>query len=74
MISLNQILVVVAVILLLWRGQRMIKTVQEQFARLQRNHEAPEPDNSEPVELVKCANCGTYVARGRTCSCGHKNT
>ena len=67
---LAKLLLIFLVILIVWRGVRIWKDVQQKLAdaeaerRRQRSARAP-------LELVPCRSCGTYVPSGTACpSCG----
>lgn len=78
-LSLGKILLVVAVIVILWRGARLLKAIQAGVERLARAAEedqspkpkpgkrVPPPGEPRDVDLVPCPHCGAYVPSGTFC-------
>ncbi len=74
-LSLSHILVVILVIIVLWRGQKLLNSVRGHLnqppppKRSSRRAKAPGPGPraAQPTDLVECPRCGTYVPNGTIC-------
>lgn len=77
-LSLGKILLVVMVIVLVWRGKRLLFAVRDKLAEAERHRApAPRPGNTasrsdrtgggDATTLVECPRCGLYVPNGTIC-------
>ena len=76
--SLTKLLVLIAIIVAVWYGFKIIGQVdraRKEAARLHRAHvarrkAAPPPPKQVVEDMVKCRKCGAYVPARRPTSCG----
>ena len=73
-LSIGKLLILAAVIVAVWRGARMLKSIQAGVDRLAKSQQKPEPPRREAVtppardvDLVPCPHCGDYVPNGTYC-------
>ncbi len=76
-LSLGKFLLLVALIALIWYGFRYVNRV-EAIRRalreeLKRRQAPPKSTRIDAEDLVKCAQCGSYVAARSTANCGRKD-
>jgi ribosomal protein L32 len=72
-LSFSHILVVVLVIVVLWRGQKILSSIRGHLneppppPRAARRPKARGAKPAQPTDLVECPRCGTYVPNGTIC-------
>lgn len=63
-LSFGKIILTVLVIVLLWRGLRMVQAIQ---ARAASRPASPPPQAAKATDLVECPRCGLFVPNGTLC-------
>lgn len=73
-LSLGKLLLVVLVVVLVWRGKRLLGLVQQKLAEAERQRApqrkpaaGPQEPSSDATTLVECPRCGLYVPNGTIC-------
>ncbi|MDX6749125.1 hypothetical protein SH611_04835 [Geminicoccaceae bacterium 1502E] len=75
-LSLSKILLVVMVIVLVWRGKRLLTMLRDKMVEAERHRtpqKPPEPERQrrpagpDATTLVECPRCGLYVPNGTIC-------
>ncbi len=73
-LSFSHILVVILVIIVLWRGQKLLKSIRGHLneppaprAAARPKAKATRARPAQPTDLVECPRCGTYVPNGTIC-------
>ncbi len=68
--SFSKILLTVLVVVVAWRGYRMLQQVQERLAAANQRPAAPASASASSVkatDLVECVRCGLFVPNGTIC-------
>ena len=78
--SLSKLLVLIAIIVVVWYGFKLIGQVdraRKEAQRAQRQatqrRRAPPPPEQVVEDMVKCRKCGAYVPARRPTSCGRSD-
>lgn len=66
-LSIGKILLIVLVIVLAWRGVRLLQQVQARLAAAERRDAAARPSGTKATDLVECPRCGLLVPNGTIC-------
>lgn len=67
-LSFGKILVLILVIVLAWRGLRLMNQIQKRLDERSRSP-SPRPNGQpRPTDLVECPRCGLFVPNGTVCS------
>lgn len=66
-LSVTKILLIVLVIVIAWRGLRIMRQIQERLEAASRS--APRTGGGAPkaTDLVECPRCGLFVPNGTVC-------
>lgn len=67
-LSIGKILLIVLVIVIAWRGMRLLQQVQARLAAAERRDAAGrEAPKAGATDLVECPRCGLLVPNGTIC-------
>jgi hypothetical protein len=65
-LSFSKILLTVLVVIVAWRGYRMLQQVQSRLATANERPAAP-ASAAKATDLVECVRCGLFVPNGTIC-------
>jgi hypothetical protein len=65
-LSLSKILLTLLVIVVAWRGYRMLQQMQSRLAAANERQAAP-ASAAKATDLVECVRCGLFVPNGTIC-------
>lgn len=66
-LSIGKILLIVLVIVIAWRGMRLLQQLQARLAAAERRDAAARPAGAKATDLVECPRCGLLVPNGTIC-------
>ena len=66
-LSFSKLLLLVLVVVVAWRGLRLMNRIQKHLDERQRTPSAPPRTDPRATDLVECPRCGLFVPNGTIC-------